>query len=832
MRAGKGSYGTANIAVASLANPGQQLSNYDTKDENEDELTPSRNFSSAEKRDEGRVGTHQAEEAADVDDLDEILAGDLDSPEYDRYPTFENGDNSRKESIIMTTTPPEDETPNTLEGIARIRIEERKPIEQPQSSDTQLLEKLLTKGYDWRVRPPAEDGTIHGGPVVVAVNMLIRSISKIDNVNMEYSVQLTFRESWRDDRLKYGLNGESVPDFLILTAGQQIWMPDSFFQNEKQAYKHMIDKPNVLIRVHKDGTILYSVRISLVLSCPMHLQFYPMDVQQCFIDLASYAYTTNDIEYVWKSDDPVQLKQGLSSSLPSFQLNNVSTTYCTSKTNTGTYSCLRTVLQLKRQFSYYLLQLYIPSCMLVIVSWVSFWIDRTAVPARVTLGVTTLLTMTTQSSGINAKLPPVAYIKAIDVWIGGGGGPNYGGGGNSYAGGGGGGGGGGGYGGGGGGGYGGSGGGAGGGYGGSGGGGGGYGGNGGGGYGGGGGGGGGGGYVTAPVNLPAAPISPPQASPPMQPPPPPPPSYGGPSGGYQQPPQASQPIQPPPPPSYGGPSGGYQQPPQASHPIQPPPPPSYGGPSGGYQQPPQASQPIQPPPPPSYGGPSGGYQQPPPSGGGYQKPPPMPTPYNPPSPPPPGPAPYDPPAPPPPQPYNPPSPPSGGYKQPPPPPSGGGYRQGPQPTPYQPPSPPAPRYDPPAPPPPPPPPSGGYQQPPSPPSGGYQQPPPSGGGYRQGPQPTPYQPPSPPAPHYDPPAPPAPYNPPSPSGGYKQPPPPISPPSGGGYAVAPPPIGPPPVGPSPPSGGYAQSGGYRRRYYNKARSMRKMVAKRRMVKKA
>ena len=54
--------------------------------------------------------------------------------------------------------------------------------------------------------------------------------------------------------------------------------------------------------------------------------------------------------------------------------------------------------------------------MLVIVSWVSFWLDSKSVPARVSLGVTTLLTMSTQTAGVNRSLPPVAYTKAIDVW--------------------------------------------------------------------------------------------------------------------------------------------------------------------------------------------------------------------------------------------------------------------------------------------------------------------------------------------------------------------------------------------------------------------------------
>ena len=75
-------------------------------------------------------------------------------------------------------------------------------------------------------------------------------------------------------------------------------------------------------------------------------------------------------------------------------------------------------LTFKREFSYYLLTIYVPCCMLVIVSWVSFWLDPNAVPARVSLGVTTLLTMSTQTASINNSLPPVAYTKAIDVWTG------------------------------------------------------------------------------------------------------------------------------------------------------------------------------------------------------------------------------------------------------------------------------------------------------------------------------------------------------------------------------------------------------------------------------
>ncbi|XP_043503247.1 glutamate-gated chloride channel-like isoform X1 [Polistes fuscatus] len=280
--------------------------------------------------------------------------------------------------------------------------------------EKEVLDNILGPGrYDARIRPSGENGT--DGPAVVRVNIFVRSISKIDDVTMEYSVQLTFREQWIDERLQFN-DFKGRLKYLTLTEANRVWMPDLFFANEKEGHFHNIIMPNVYIRIFPNGSVLYSIRISLTLSCPMNLKLYPLDKQICSLRMASYGWTTTDLVFLWKEGDPVQVVKNLH--LPRFTLEKFLTDYCNSKTNTGEYSCLKVDLLFKREFSYYLIQIYIPCCMLVIVSWVSFWLDQSAVPARVSLGVTTLLTMATQTSGINASLPPVSYTKAIDIWTG------------------------------------------------------------------------------------------------------------------------------------------------------------------------------------------------------------------------------------------------------------------------------------------------------------------------------------------------------------------------------------------------------------------------------
>ena len=82
----------------------------------------------------------------------------------------------------------------------------------------------------------------------------------------------------------------------------------------------------------------------------------------------------------------------------------------------GNYSCIQATFFLRRLVGFFVLQTYIPSILIVVLSWVGFWINKDSEPARIALGVTTVLTMTTQLTTSRSNTMKVSYLKAIDVW--------------------------------------------------------------------------------------------------------------------------------------------------------------------------------------------------------------------------------------------------------------------------------------------------------------------------------------------------------------------------------------------------------------------------------
>lgn len=76
----------------------------------------------------------------------------------------------------------------------------------------------------------------------------------------DFTLDFYFRQFWTDPRLAFkprtGVETLSVGSEFI----KNIWVPDTFFVNEKQSYFHIATTSNEFIRIHHSGSITRSIR--------------------------------------------------------------------------------------------------------------------------------------------------------------------------------------------------------------------------------------------------------------------------------------------------------------------------------------------------------------------------------------------------------------------------------------------------------------------------------------------------------------------------------------------------------------------------------------------
>nr|CAD7597171.1 unnamed protein product [Timema genevievae] len=315
-------------------------------------------------------------------------------------------------------------------------------------------------------------------PLYVGMDLTIASFDSISEVNMDYTITMYLNQYWKDERLSF-----SNEDEILTLSGdfaEKIWVPDTFFANDKNSFLHDVTERNKLVRLNGDGSITYGMRFTTTLACMMDLHYYPLDSQNCTVEIESYGYTVSDVVMYWK-DTPVRGVE--EAELPQFTIIGYETNDRKEKLATGNYQRLSLSFKLQRNIGYFVFQTYLPSILIVMLSWVSFWINHEATSARVALvgncgrerrrkrernwgereasgglrspvwgrgvqrsdvqgvlcpnivgrirnlgdegkgwekegqGITTVLTMTTISTGVRSSLPRISYVKAIDIYL-------------------------------------------------------------------------------------------------------------------------------------------------------------------------------------------------------------------------------------------------------------------------------------------------------------------------------------------------------------------------------------------------------------------------------
>ncbi|CAH1228811.1 GLRA3 [Branchiostoma lanceolatum] len=320
----------------------------------------------------------------------------------------------------------------------------------------------LPGNYSKAVRPNSED---RWTDVLCGIRM--SDVGSLSHTTMKFEASFDLTLEWRDPRLAGMVKSTTpIPSTMLwtpaLSFGKKVQvLTDGGTGNEEEGV--------ITAWVMPDGTIANKKRYDVKIKCAMDLKAYPVDNQQCSFQFHGLngALLRLKPTFEWRSD--VSLTTDITSVHSAFSVNHVQirafansfldesggkgcsyqTSDCeyaqdvcafedkgnseceryegscrnivqqcalvSTKSSPNTYTTIEMTLKMSRLRNYHLMEIYIPSITIVCLSWVAFWINRAAVPARVALGITTVLTMVTQSTRV-VGMPQVSYVRAIDVW--------------------------------------------------------------------------------------------------------------------------------------------------------------------------------------------------------------------------------------------------------------------------------------------------------------------------------------------------------------------------------------------------------------------------------
>ncbi|XP_049821065.1 glutamate-gated chloride channel isoform X10 [Aethina tumida] len=278
-------------------------------------------------------------------------------------------------------------------------------------SDKEILDNLLrATRYDKRLLPPVR------GTLTVNVSVLLLSLASPDESSLKYEVEFLLQQQWYDPRLRY--SNQSNYDFLnAIHHHNDIWLPDTYFIMHGD-FKDPLIPVHFSLRIYRNGSVNYLMRRHLILSCQGRLNIFPFDDPLCSFAMESISYEMTAIKYVWKNDEDVLRKSPSLTTLNAYLIEN-QTLICPIKSSwRGNYSCLKVDLIFTRDRAFYFTTVFIPGIILVTSSFITFWLEWNAVPARVMIGVTTMLNFFTTSNGFRSTLPVVSNLTAMNVWDG------------------------------------------------------------------------------------------------------------------------------------------------------------------------------------------------------------------------------------------------------------------------------------------------------------------------------------------------------------------------------------------------------------------------------
>uniref|UniRef100_A0AC35TSJ1 Acyl-coenzyme A oxidase n=1 Tax=Rhabditophanes sp. KR3021 TaxID=114890 RepID=A0AC35TSJ1_9BILA len=275
----------------------------------------------------------------------------------------------------------------------------------------EILRTLFNENYDKQILPNKKG-------VDVNIELALQNFNDVSEKSASFTADVLLSEVWQDKRLDFSRYSHCIENLTLnYQVANKIWQPFTCIVNSKKSFVHSSPSQNIFLMIYPNGTIWLNTRIQISGPCYISLVLFPLDQQECEIIIESYAYNTDKVRLNWRPWSPV-FSYATKTKLPDFEIIRIQWDKQRFRYAAGLWDQLSVSFILKRKLFYYLLYVYTPIYICVLVSWIAFWIDHKSLPSRMTIAVSALMSLTFQYGNVSRNTSSKAsYLKASDIWI-------------------------------------------------------------------------------------------------------------------------------------------------------------------------------------------------------------------------------------------------------------------------------------------------------------------------------------------------------------------------------------------------------------------------------
>ena len=239
----------------------------------------------------------------------------------------------------------------------------------------------------------------------VEVKMILLDVDEVDNVKQSFTANLILVLSWQDESLTHE-GAEPISKPLA-----DIWHPGIQILNQQR----IVATFPKAVEVYPDGTVVYRQRYWGGFSQPLKLDSFPFDSQSLTITLANVGIGMQSARLIPSADSGVSAQL----LIPDWGVTgwNFETSELSAEGLAAQVQGMVFSLDVKRDTNYFKYKVIFPLILIVMMSWMVFWIDPSLVASQISVSVTAMLTMIAYRFALAGLIPRLPFLTTLDLFV-------------------------------------------------------------------------------------------------------------------------------------------------------------------------------------------------------------------------------------------------------------------------------------------------------------------------------------------------------------------------------------------------------------------------------